>query len=200
MMKFKLLKGVFFTLIFLSITINIYNPFIRIYSIEIDVTTIATNIVDGDTFDIYSGDRIRLADVDTPEHGQTGFYEALEFLSILIYNKKIYLDIDDIYVYDTYGSRFVCLVYVDFNSTHYLNVNEALLVSNLAHISNYDNEFNPYVWTLFVPKVSLNTKLRLLGISSFLSLASTLVIYLILKRVWNLVLSGLMKTTRKLPI
>jgi len=199
MMKCKLLKGAFFTLIFISITINIYNPLIRIYSIEIDVTTIATYIVDGDTFDISSGNRIRLADVDTPERGQVGFYEASEFLSILIYNKKVYLDIDDIHVYDTHGSRLVCLVYVDFNSTHYLNVNEALLVSNLARISNYDNEFSPYVWTLFVQKVSLNARLRLLGISAFVGLVSTLVTYLILKRIWSLVSSGFMRAKRKLP-
>ena len=199
-MKFKLLKRAFFTLVFISITIAIYDPLIRIYSIEIDVTTIATYIVDGDTFDISSGDRVRLADVDTPERGQVGFYEASEFLNILIYNKKVYLDIDDIHVYDTQGSRLVCLVYVDFNSTHYLNVNEALLESNLARISNYDNEFSPYLWTLFVQKVSLNKGLKLLGLSAFVGLVSTLVIYLILKRVWSLVSSGLMRAKRKLPL
>jgi len=200
MMKSKLLKGAFFTLVFVSITVTIYNPIIGIYSIEIDVTTIATYIVDGDTFDISSGDRVRLADVDTPERGQVGFYEASEFLNILIYNKKVYLDIDDIHVYDTHGSRLVCLVYLDFNSTHYLNVNEALLESNLARISNYDNEFSPHVWTLLVQKVSLNKGLKLLGLSAFVGLVSTLVIYLILKRVWSLVSSGLMRAKRKLPL
>lgn len=199
-MTFKLLKRAFFTLVFISITIAIYDPLIRTYSIEIDVTTIATYIVDGDTFDISSGDRVRLADVDTPEPGQVGFYEASEFLSILIYNKKVYLDIDDIYRWDTYGNRLVCLVYVDYNATHYLNVNEALLESNLARISNYDNEFSPHVWTLLVQKVSLNKGLKLLGLSAFIGFVLTLVIYLILKRIWSLVSSGLMRAKRKLPL
>ena len=199
-MKVQLLKGAFFSVVIISITLSVYYPLIRIYSIEIDVTTIATNIVDGDTFDISSGDRIRLADVDTPERGQVGFYEASEFLSILIYNKKVYLDIDDIYRWDTYGNRLVCLVYVDYNSTHYLNVNEALLDSNLARISNYDNEFSPHVWTLLVQKVSLNKGLKLLGLSAFIGFISTLVIYLILKRIWGLVSTGLMRAKRKLPL
>jgi len=199
-MKVQLLKGAFFSVVFISITLSAYNPLIRTYSIEIDVTTIATYIVDGDTFDVSSGDRIRLADVDTPERGQVGFYEASEFLSILIHNKKVYLDIDDIYRWDTYGNRLVCLVYVDYNATHYLNVNDALLESNLARISNYDNEFSPYVWTLFVQKVSLNKGLKLLCLSAFIGGISTLVIYLILKRIWSLVSSGLMRAKRKLPL
>jgi hypothetical protein len=33
-----------------------------------------------------------------------------------------------------------------------MNVNEALLDGGYAEISNYDNEFNPYSWSLLVPK------------------------------------------------
>ena len=72
--------------------------------------------------------------------------------------------------------------------------------SHLARISNYDNEFSPDVWTLLVQKVCPNTRLKLLGISAFVSFFMTLVIYLILKRVWNLISSGLIKAKGKLPL
>ena len=197
-MKLKLLKGAFFSIVLISITLGTYYLLISVFSIEIDATSIATYIVDGDTFDISSGDRIRLADVDTPERDEAGFYEASEFLSLLIYHKKVYLDIDDINIYDTYGSRLVCLVYVDYNSTHFLNVNKALLVGDYAYISDYDNEFSPYEWTLLAPKPSTNEKLKLLGISTVIGFGSTLVLYVILKKIWSLLSSGFSRAKRLL--
>ena len=124
---------------------SIFSFLIILGSAEIDTTGTATYIIDGDTFDISTGDRIRLADIDCPKRGQPGSYEATEFLITLVYNRKIYLDIDDYYTTSPYG-RLICVVYVDYNSTHYLNVNKALLVANLAHVSDYDNEFSPYRW------------------------------------------------------
>jgi len=185
-MKVKVLKGAFFFIILILISWNSFSLLVSIYSLEIDKTSIATYIVDGDTFDIATGERIRLADVDTPERGKAGYFEASMFINNLIYNKKVYLDIDDIYVYDTYGTRLVCLVYVDYNSTHYLNVNEALLVGNFAYLSNYDNEFNPFMWTLFIPKLSVNGLLRLLLISFIIGLIATFVLNLILRKIRKL--------------
>jgi len=63
----------------------------------------------------------------------------------------VYLDIDDIYQTDLYG-RLVCVVYARYNSTHYINVNKALLVANVAVIGDYHNEFSPYSWSLYVSK------------------------------------------------
>ena len=197
-MKLKLLKGAFFSIVLISITLGTYYLLISVFSIEIDATSIATYIVDGDTFDISSGDRIRLADVDTPERGEAGFDEASNFLRSRIYNRRVYLDIDDIYIYDTYGSRLVCLVYVDYNSTHFLNVNKALLVRDYAHISDYDNEFSPYEWTLFVPKPGTDMKLKFLGISTLIGFGSTLVLYVILKKIWSLLSSGFSRVKRLL--
>jgi hypothetical protein len=37
------------------------------------------------------------------------------------------------------------------NSTHFMNINKALLVEGVAVIKNYDNEFNPYSWGLYCP-------------------------------------------------
>lgn len=120
-------------------------------SIEIDATTTVSRVIDGDTFDTTSGDRIRLADIDAPESGEYGYSDAKDFLTSLVYEKTVYLDIDDVYETDRYG-RLVCVVYVQHNSTHYKNINKALLVEGHATIWNFNNEFNPYSWTLFVSK------------------------------------------------
>jgi hypothetical protein len=61
------------------------------------------------------------------------------------------LDVDDVYTYDYSGtgSRLVCVAYVEHNATHLLNVNKALLDGDYAVISNFENEFNPYLWSLY---------------------------------------------------
>jgi len=120
-------------------------------SVEIDATTVVNRVIDGDTFDTTSEGRIRLADVDTPERGERGYYEAKNFLTSLVYNEHVYLDIDDVYETDRYG-RLVCVVYVSYNTTHFKNVNKALLVKGYAVIWNFNNEFSPYTWTLYCPK------------------------------------------------
>jgi micrococcal nuclease len=121
---------------------------------EIDKTSTVTKVIDGDTFDISTGERIRLADVDAPEYYESGYSQAKEFLSSLIDGKTVYLDVDDVYTYDYNGKgdRLVCVAYVDYDSTHLINVNKALLEEGHAVISNYRNEFNPYSWSLYLPK------------------------------------------------
>jgi hypothetical protein len=119
---------------------------------EIDEVAFVDWIYDGDTFNVTSGETIRLADVDTPEDGETGYSEAKYFTIDLVGGKTVFLDIDDLTRTDPYG-RLVCVVYVDYNSTHYENVNKALLVGDYAVEDNFtNNEFNPADWTLYVPK------------------------------------------------
>jgi len=125
---------------------------------DIDATAVAVEVHDGDTFSldrvVNGSSTVRLADVDASELGQPLSIEARDFLKELVLAKTVYLDIDDIYIYDYRGAgdRLVCLVYVDYNSTHYENVNEALWVAGLAEKKEYDNEFNADTWTLYVPK------------------------------------------------
>ena len=45
-----------------------------------------TYVVDGDTFDISTGDRIRPADIDAPEMGSVGGQEAKDYLIVLADN------------------------------------------------------------------------------------------------------------------
>ena len=131
------------------------------FSGEIDATAVVVDVHDGDTFHldriVNGSNTIRMADINASELGQPLFYEARDFLSGLVLHKTVYLDIDDVYVYDYSGTgdRLVCVVYVDYNSTHYVNVNEALLVADLAEKEEYDNEFNADTWNLYVPKTDL---------------------------------------------
>ena len=119
------------------------------FAFEVDRTGTVSNIVDGDTIDVSSVGRIRLADIDTPEQGEPGYDEASNYISSLIYQKTVYIDVDDVHGTDVYG-RIVAVVYVYHDADHLKNVNKALLDSGHAVIWNFDNEFNPYTWTLLV--------------------------------------------------
>ena len=122
---------------------------LKSFAFEVDRTGTVSNIVDGDTIDVSSVGRIRLADIDTPEQGEPGYDAATNFISSLIYQKTVYIDVDDVYGTDDYG-RIVAVVYVYHDADHLKNVNKALLNSGHAVIWNFDNEFNPYTWTLLV--------------------------------------------------
>jgi len=151
------------------------------FSGEIDATAVAVDVHDGDTFRldriVNGSDTVRLADVNASELGQPLSYEARDFLKGLVFAKSVFLDIDDIYVYDYGGTgdRLVCVVYVNYNSTHYENVNEALLVAGLAEKKEYANEFNADTWALYVPKTELIQEfpslLVLIGVMLFTSVS-----------------------------
>ena len=106
-MRFKALWGVINAIILVVVSYGTFSYLVGVYSVEIDEVSVATYIVDGDTFDVAMGERVRLADVDTPERGQVGYSEASFFLEQLIYGERVYLDVDDVYRYGPYG-RFIC--------------------------------------------------------------------------------------------
>ena len=107
---------------------------------EFDATSSVSSVTDGDTFETTSEGTIRLADVDAPETYEVGYQASKDYLFSLLYEKTVYLDIDDIYRTGGFG-RLICVVYVSYNTTHYLNVNQALIEGNYAEPVNYDNEF-----------------------------------------------------------
>jgi micrococcal nuclease len=72
---------------------------------------IVTHIVDGDTFDISTGERVRMIGIDTPERGEYFYKEATNRLDELIGNKKVIL-IKDVSETDKYG-RILRHVYID---------------------------------------------------------------------------------------
>ena len=95
---------------------------------DVELVGIVTEVVDGDTLDI-NGTRIRLALVNTPERGQSGFDEAKKFVESLCLGKNGELDVDNGQRRgDRYG-REIGVVYCDGS-----NINEKLMNSRLARI------------------------------------------------------------------
>jgi micrococcal nuclease len=122
---------------------------------------VVTNVVDGDTFDvtiekadsrIVSGiERVRLADVNSPEIDTAQGPSAKDFTFAVLMNKRVYLDIDDLSGSgrDTYG-RLICVVYLTGYYGQPLaspNFNRMLVDSGHASLDNFtNNEFNPKDW------------------------------------------------------
>lgn len=173
---------------------------VRLFMLEVDLISTVNHIQDGDTFALESGHWVRLADIDTPESGEFGYYEAGKYLSDLIYQKKVYLDIDDIYTYDYdgTGNRLVCLVYVPFNETHYINVNKALLVSRHAVTYDFYNEFMPNEWSLFTPKIYVFTFYEIRVMSGAIALVFTVVIYLMYRKLSTFISNSITRIKTKI--
>ncbi len=133
------------------------------YIVDVDALCIVTRVIDGDTVDVVivrvfdekysmlSGRevRVRFADINAPEIYTTEDKAAKDFLYSLVQGKYVYLDIDDLYVYDRYG-RIVAVVYLPVNNTTLLNVNLYLVVKGYAEITDYPNEFYPATWKLYI--------------------------------------------------
>jgi hypothetical protein len=160
---------------------------------------ICTRVIDGDTFEVGSGHVIRLADVDTPEHGYHGFQEARDYVYALIYGKVIYLDLDDLNVYDTTGFRLVCVVYVEVEQDEYLNLNKALLDNYLADVTDYPNEFDPYSWSTRVYGIDNRSRMMIITFSFFTSLITVIILTKIKNRVSNLFRTNFMLCMHEVP-
>ena len=143
---------------------------------EFDATSVVSSVTDGDTFVTTSEGIIRLADVDAPETYEVGYQDSKDYLFSLIYGNTVYLDIDDLYQTGGFG-RLICVVYVSHNSTHYLNVNQALIKGNYAEPVNYDNEFSPYSWELYVNKNNIPEFPSWIILQLFLSATLVVTIY-----------------------
>ena len=171
---------------------------------EIDCVAVVTSVHDGDTFRldrmVKGSDTVRLADVNASELGQPLSIEARDYLSELVYGKTVYLDIDDVYIYDYRGTgeRLVCVVYVDYDSTHYVNVNKALMVEGLAEIKEYDNEFNATTWTLYVTKADVVPEFPSFLISPLFMITTLLAVIVYRKK--HTKISGSLSSSSQLPV
>lgn len=147
----SVIKKIIFVLYIVIFVMNL------VYSFEIDSIGTVERVVDGDTIYVkveegrFSGNiiKVRLADINAPELSTEMGERAKLYLESLLLNKKVYLDIDDLYTTDKYG-RIVAVVYLLYNETHLLNVNLYLYQNNYSKIVDYNNEFNPKDWNLYV--------------------------------------------------
>jgi len=143
--------GIFTLLLFLSFTPVVYG------FIEIDTQTQVSSVIDGVTFETINEGIFKLADIEltcADIDNATGYISSKSLFASLIEGKTVYLDIDSLYVTDIYGTgnKTVCVVYLDFNSTHNLNVNQALVIQRLVVVNDLENDFNPEEWTRFIKK------------------------------------------------
>jgi len=126
-----------------------------------EASGIVTNVVDGDTFDlridktdpriIYEIERVRLADVDSPEMSTPEGEPAKVFATDTLLEKKVWLDIDDKSKdgRDPYG-RLIAVVYLEdlngtINTTYHFN--RLLVDAGHAVVKDFaNNEFDPGDW------------------------------------------------------
>lgn len=92
-----------------------------------------TNVVDGDTLDINTSERIRLSGINTPETGECYYQEAKDKLISLVLNKIVYLELDQDKV-DKYGRQ---LRYIYVND---ISVNKVLVEEGYARVFDKYNE------------------------------------------------------------
>lgn len=120
-------------------------------TIEVDKTAVVSSVTDGSSFALNSGEKVKLASIDTPSLGDNGYSESRNYLVGLVQGKTVYLTVDSAAT-DPY-SRLVCIAYLDYNSTHYENVNMAMIQNHYAVPSAANNsKFDPANWVWFVSK------------------------------------------------
>ncbi len=86
-----------------------------------------TKVIDGDTFELKGGDRVRLLSIDTPEKGEQFYEEAKELLKKYTLNKQVELTYAE-KRRDHYG-RLLAFVYVDS-----VFVNKVILEKGLGYL------------------------------------------------------------------
>ena len=100
-------------------------------------------------------DKIRLADIDAPDSNDPGYQRSKDYLTDLFnqYGSYVFLDVDDTAGIDR---ARVAVAFVNYNVTHYLNVNRAMIETRNAYIDDHaNNDFDPYSWQLLVAKSSV---------------------------------------------
>jgi endonuclease YncB( thermonuclease family) len=120
-------------------------------TISFDKTAVVSSVIDGSSFMLNTVETIKLAAIDTPLSGQNGFNESRNYLASLVERKTVYLTVDTVTI--TEAGKLLCVAYLDYNSTHYININKAMIDNHYAIQNNTSNtKFNPAEWTFFVYK------------------------------------------------
>lgn len=115
-------------------------------------TLTVTRIIDGDTFVLSNGEKVRLIGIDTPERGQPYFEEATKALERLVMNKQVSLK-KDVTERDRYG-RLLYYVYVND-----VFVNLELVKQGLAKSYAYPPDTENQNWFDVVQTQAQNQKL-----------------------------------------
>lgn len=98
-----------------------------------------SRIIDGDTFELRTGEKVRLICVDSPEIGKRGYEEAREFLSDLILYREVRLE-RDITDKDAYNRslRYVYINVTNSSGEFEVFVNRELFQQGYAQIMRFE--------------------------------------------------------------
>jgi endonuclease YncB( thermonuclease family) len=147
-MRCRLLTKVTITIIIITVLI----PLVTAESIPTDKTGTVSAVIDGSSFQLSSSETIKIAAIDTPNSGQPGYSESKNYLTTLIQGKLVYLDTGAATTTDQQG-RLLCVVYLDYNSTNYENINMAMIQNGYAAPNSQNSSgFDIGTWTWFVSK------------------------------------------------
>jgi len=118
---------------------------------------VVTRVIDGDTFELKNGQKVRLLGMDAPEKGRQYHDEAMERLRQLVEGKRVILE-KDVSNRDRYG-RLLRYVYVDrlFVNLEMVKKGYAMLFTTPKNVKHLD-EFM---------KAEEEAKLRGLGVWNF---------------------------------
>jgi endonuclease YncB( thermonuclease family) len=108
------------------IIISPENSTITTISDKFDIISKVVKVVDGDTIDLASGERVRLSIANTPERGQEGYALATQFTKNLCLGKDAKVDLDDGQKAGSFD-RIIGLVYCGGE-----NLNERLIEGGYA--------------------------------------------------------------------
>lgn len=129
-------------IIFFLIVLTLYlsSEILKQNSEKINIDKVS-RVIDGDTFELESGEIVRLICVDTPEENQKDHDEAKDFLEVLILNQDVRLE-KDTNDKDEYG-RLLRYVYVNISindSEKEIFVNKEIVKRKLGSLFPYGND------------------------------------------------------------
>jgi len=101
---------VFILLVIIAVLVVLLNQ-LEVFEVERLGDNYVLDVIDGDTLILASGERVRLICINTPELGDSGSYEAKDFLESLVLGKDVRLE-KDVSERDEYG-RLLKYVYVN---------------------------------------------------------------------------------------
>jgi len=120
-------------ILFLSVVVSCASVQEDIVSEEEEIVSekfVVSRIIDGDTLELNTGEKVRLICIDTPERGEEYYEEASDRLSELVLNKEVSLE-KDVSEADRYD-RLLRYIYVDD-----VFVNDVLVREGLAKAYRY---------------------------------------------------------------
>jgi micrococcal nuclease len=105
-------------------------------------TFLVVNVTDGDTFEIATGEKVRLICVNSPESGEEGYVKSKNFLENLILGEEVILEQDENATptegYDKYN-RLLRYAYIDYKNGTRIFINKELVKNGYAVVYPYGN-------------------------------------------------------------